>query len=66
MFRNLCNKKGITEKELKYFSYNLKNTRCLVKMRLRGVPRRPAISDRGISTEESSEILDYHLCCEMR
>ena len=31
IFKGLCNKKLITEKELKYFSFNFKNACCLGK-----------------------------------
>ena len=32
IFKKLCNKKVITEKELKYFTYSFKNASCLGKM----------------------------------
>ena len=59
----------ISEKELKYFSYNFKNTSCLVKMyllpkihkTLNDVPGRPVISNCGTSTEKFSEFLDHQL-----
>ena len=52
-FKRLCNYKLISEKELIYFSYNLKNASCLDKMyllpktqkRLYDVPGRPVISN---------------------
>ena len=34
IFKGLCNKKLITEKELKYFSFNFKKACCLGKMYL--------------------------------
>ena len=34
IFKGLCNKKLITEKELKYFSFNFKNACCLGKIYL--------------------------------
>ena len=59
----------ISEKELKYFSYNFKNASCLGKMyllpkihkRLHDVPGRPVISNCGTPTEKLSEFLDHHL-----
>lgn len=53
IFKDLCNKKFITEKELEYFSFSFKNACCLNKMfflpkihkRLFDVPRRPVISN---------------------
>ena len=59
----------ISEKELKYFSYNFKNTSCLGKMyllpkihkRLNNVPGVPVISNCGTPTEKLSEFLDHRL-----
>ena len=61
-FKRSYNKKLISEKELKYFSYNFKNTSCLGKMyllpkirkRLNNVPGDPVISNCGTPTEELS------------
>ena len=69
IFKGLCNKKLITEKELKYFSFNFKKACCPGKMyllpkihkRLFDVPGRPAISNCGIPIEKASEFLDHHL-----
>ena len=68
-FKRLYNKKLISEEELKYFSYNFKNTRCLGKMyllpkihkRLNNVPGVPVISNCGTPTEKLSEFLDHRL-----
>ena len=59
----------ISEKELKYLSYNFKNTSCLGKIyllpeihkRLNDVSGRPVISNCGTPTEKVSEFLDHHL-----
>ena len=59
----------ITEKQLKYFSYQYKKSTNLGKMyllpkihkRLFDVPGRPVISNCGTPTEKVSEFLDYHL-----
>ena len=59
----------ITEKKLKYFSCNFKNTCFLGKMhllskiheRLFDVLRRPVISNCGTPTEKVPEFLDHHL-----
>ena len=59
----------ISEKELKYFSYNFKNTSCLGKMyllpkihkRLNNVSGGPVISNCGTPTEELTEFLDHCL-----
>ena len=58
----------ISEKELKYFSYNF-NTSCLAEMyllpkiykRLNDVPGRPVISNCDTPTEKLSGFLDHHL-----
>ena len=58
-FKRLYNNKLISEKELKYFSYNFKNTGCLGKMyllpkihkRLNDVPGSAVISICGTPTE---------------
>ena len=59
----------ISEKELKYFSYNFKNTSCLGKTyllpkihkRLNNVRGVPVISNCGTPTEKLSEFLDHCL-----
>ena len=69
IFKKLGNKKVITEKELKYFTYSFKNASCLGKMyllpkihrRLYNVPGRPVISICETPTEKMSEFLDHHL-----
>ena len=69
IFKDLCNKKFITEKELEYFSFSFKNACCLNKMfflpkihkRLFDVPGRPVISNCETPTEKVSEFLDHHL-----
>ena len=69
LFRNLKNKGGITEKELKYFTINFKRTTNLGKLymlpkihkRLSEVPGRPVISNCGTPTEKVSEFLDSQL-----
>ena len=74
IFKALCNKKLITEKELKYFSFNFKKACCLGKMyllpkihkRLFDVPGRPVISNCGTPTEKVSEFLDHHLQLVMK
>ena len=55
VFKKLCNKKIITEKELKYFTYSFKNASCHGKMyilpkiheKLYNVSGRPVISNCG-------------------
>ena len=67
-FRNLKVKGHITEKELKYFSYEFKKSCNLGKLyllpkihkSLENVPGRPVISNCGTPTEVS-EFLDHHL-----
>ena len=69
MFRNLFNRKFISEKEVKYFTYEFKKATNLGKIyflpkihkRLSNVPGRPVISNCGTPTEKASEFLDYHL-----
>ena len=69
IFKTLCNKKVITEKEMKYFTYSFKNASCLGKMyllpkihkRLYNIPGRPVISNCGTPTEKMLEFLDHHL-----
>ena len=64
-------KKGgyITEKQLKYFSYEYRQAKNFGKLYflpkihkwLHNVPGRPVISDCGALTEKCSQFLDYHL-----
>ena len=62
-------KNNLTEKELKYFSYEFKKTCNLGKLYLlpkiyksfENVPGRPVISNCGTPTEKVSEFLDHHL-----
>ena len=69
LFKKLCNKKVITEKELKYFTYSFKSGSCLGKMylppkidkRLYHVLGRPIISNCGTPMEKMSESLGHHL-----
>ena len=69
IFKSLYTRKFITEKELKYFSYDFKKTTNLGKLyllpkihkRLHNVPGRPVISNCGTPTEKASEFLDFHL-----
>ena len=68
-FKNLKLKGHITEKELKYFSYEFKKSCNLGKLyllpkihkSLENVPGRPVISNCGTPTERVSEFLDHHL-----
>ena len=68
-FKILHSRKCITEKELKYFSYQFKKTTNLGKLyllpkihkRLSNVPGRPVISNCGTPTEKASEFLDFYL-----
>ena len=69
IFKGLCNKKLITEKELKYFSFNFMNAFCLGKIYLLpkihktlfDVSGPPVTSNCGTPTEKVSEFLDHHL-----
>ena len=69
IFRNLRNGGFITDKELKYFSFDHKRACNLGKLyllpkihkRLFNVPGRPVISNCGTPTEKASEFLDSHL-----
>ena len=69
IFKGLCNKKLIAQKELKYFSFNFKNACCLGKMyllpkihkRLFDIPGCPVISNYRTPIEKVSEFLDHHL-----
>ena len=65
----MCNKKVITEKEFKRFTYSFKNASCLGKMyllpkihkRIYNVAGCPVISNCGTPTEKMSKFLDHHL-----
>ena len=69
MFRNLCRKGLISNKQLKYFTYEFKNATNLGKLyflpkihkKLHNVPGRPVISNYGTPTENTSEFLDHNL-----
>ena len=69
LFRNIRNKRGITEKELKYFTIDFKKPTNLGKLyllpelhkRLFEVPVRPVISNCSTPTEKVSEFLDCEL-----
>ena len=69
LFQSLSKKKYISEKYLKYFTYNNKNATTLGKLyflpkihkRLFNVPGRPVISNCGTPTEKVSEYLDFCL-----
>ena len=64
----------ISEKQLKYFSFDFKKACKLGKLyllpkihnRMFSVPGRPVISNRGTPTEKVSEFLDSHLQPIMR
>ena len=68
-FKELRRSGCVTEKELKYFSYEYKNITNLGKLyllskihrRLENVLGIPVISKRVTPTEKVSEFLDYHL-----
>ena len=65
----MCSHKLISEKELKYFTYDFKKgnqSRELyflpkIHKRLSAVPGRPVISNCGTPTEKVSEYLDHIL-----
>ena len=69
MFSNLKKRSYITEKQLKYFSYEYRKATNFGKLyflpkfykRLHNVPGQPVISNCGTLTEKCSECLDYHL-----
>ena len=69
MFLNLKRKGLISQKELKYFTYEFKKSTNLGKLyllpkihkRLSDVPGRPVISNCGTPTEKASEFVDFHL-----
>ena len=68
-FKSFHSRMCITEKELKYFSYQFKKTANLGKLyllpkihkRLSNVPGKPVISNCGTPTEKASEFLDFYL-----
>ena len=68
-FREFHSKRWVSEKEMKYFTFEFKKTSCLGKMyllpkihkRTFNVPGRPVISNCGTPTEKVSEFLDFHL-----
>ena len=64
-FKNLKARRCISEKKLKYFSYEFKKTSNLGKLpkihkRLSDVPGRPVILNCGARTEKVPEFLDFH------
>ena len=69
LFQNLKSKGKISDKQLKYFTYEYKEVSNLGKLyllpkinkRLHNVPGRPVISNCGTPTEKVTEFLDYHL-----
>ena len=68
-FKELKRKGCISEKTLKYFTYEFKNSTNLGKLyllpkihkRLENVPGRPVISNCGTPTEKGVHLLDFHL-----
>ena len=69
MFSKLKKMGYVTEKQLKYFSYEYRKAANFGKLcflpkihkRQHNVPGRPVISSSGTPTEKCSEFLDYHL-----
>ena len=69
MFSSLKKRGFLTEKQVKYFTYEFKKATSFGKLfllpkihkRLHNVPGRPVISNCGNPTEKRSECLDYHL-----
>ena len=69
MFLNLKRRGLISQKELKYFTYDFKKSTNLGKLyllpkiheRLSDVPGRPVISNCHTPTEKASEFVDFHL-----
>ena len=69
MFLNLKRKGLISQKELKYFTYEFKKSTNLGKLylppkihkRLADVPGRSVISNCGTPTKKASEFVDFHL-----
>ena len=65
-FKSLHSSKCIAERELKYFSYQLKKTTNLRKLYIlpkihKCLSNVPGISNCGIPTEKASEILGFYL-----
>ena len=73
-FTKLKNEGFLTEKELKYFLFNFKNSTNFGKLyflpkihkRVENVPGRPVISNCGVPTEKASKFSDFHLQALMR
>lgn len=69
MFQDLYDQGSISKDELRYLSYEYKNSGSLGRLyllpkihkRLSNIPGRPVISNCGTSTEKASEFLDHHL-----
>ena len=69
MFSSLKRRGFLTEKQMKYFTYEFKKATNFGKLhllpkihkRLHNVPGRPVISNCGSPTEKCSEFLDHHL-----
>ena len=69
MFSSLKRRGLLTEKQMKYFTYEFKKATNFGKLyllpkihkRLHNVPGRPVISNCGSPTEKCSEFLDHHL-----
>ena len=69
MFSSLKKRGFLTEKQMKYFTYEFKKATNFGKLyllpkihkRLHNVPGRPVISNCGSPTEKCSEFLDHHL-----
>ena len=66
MFFNLKQKALISQKELKYFTYEFRKSINLGKLYLllkihKNVPGRPVISNCGKPTEKASKFVDFHL-----
>ena len=69
MFLNLKQKGSISQKELKYFTYEFKKPTNLEKFYLLPImykglpdaPGSPVISNWGMPTEKASEFVDFHL-----
>ena len=69
MFSNLKRRGFLTEKQMKYFTYEFKKATNFGKLyllrmihkRLHNVLGRPLISNCGCPTEKCSEFLDHHL-----
>ena len=69
MFSSLKRRGFLTEKQMKYFTYEFKKATNFGKLyllpkihkRLHNVPGRPVISNCGSPKEKCSEFLDHHL-----